>query len=263
MTTNTISFTKKGGVRLRKTAFVTGGSGGIGRSICRMLIESDYDVYFTYLSNKKSAVEVEKLGTNGQIVKGIQCDISQFENVVDCFSIIKNNTSKLDVLVNNAGASYDELLINMSNSIWDNSIALNLNGAFYCLNNALPMLLENGGGNIINISSIMGSIGWTGLAHYSAAKAGLEALTRTASVELGRFNIRVNSISPGMLKTEMSKEAIDKKENQIKKLTPLKKYGEVEDVAKLVMFLISDDAKFITGENYFVRGGLGAALSVK
>ena len=98
--------------------------------------ESDYDVYFTYLSNKESAVEVEKLGTNGQIVKGIQCDISQFENVVDCFSIIKNNTSKLDVLVNNAGASYDELLINMSNSIWDNSIALNLNGAFYCLNNA-------------------------------------------------------------------------------------------------------------------------------
>ena len=99
------------------------------------------------------------------------------------------------MLVNNAGASYDELLINMSSSLWDKSIALNLSGAFYCLNNALPMLLENGNGNIINISSIMGSIGWAGLAHYSAAKAGLEALTRTASVELGRFNIRVNAIS--------------------------------------------------------------------
>ena len=133
----------------------------------------------------------------------------------------------------------------------------------FAINNALPMLLENGSGNIINISSIMGSIGWAGLAHYSAAKAGLEALTRVASVELGRFSIRVNAISPGMLKTEMSKEAIDKKGNQVRKLTPLKTYGDVNDVSKLVMFLISDDAKFITGENYFVRGGLGAALSVK
>lgn len=248
---------------MRKTAVVTGGSGGIGRSICEMLIDADYDVYFTYLSNKNSAEEVEKLRAPHQIVKGIRCDVSEFESVVECFSIIKEHTSKLDVLINNAGASYDELLINMTNTLWDSSINLNLNGAFYCINNALPMLLENGSGNIINISSIMGSIGWAGLAHYSAAKAGLEALTRVASVELGRFSIRVNAISPGMLKTEMSKEAIDKKGNQIRKLTPLKTYGDVNDVSKLVMFLISDDAKFITGENYFVRGGLGAALSVK
>ena len=248
---------------MRKSAIVTGGSGGIGRSICTMLVDLNYDVYFTYLSNKKSAEKIEKLAKPNQIVKGIQCDISKFESVEECFAEIKKYTSKLDVLVNNAGASYDELLINMSSSLWDKSIALNLSGAFYCLNNALPMLLENGNGNIINISSIMGSIGWAGLAHYSAAKAGLEALTRTASVELGRFNIRVNAISPGMLETEMSKEAIDKKGKQIKKLTPLKKYGDVEDVAKLVIFLISDDDKFITGENYFVRGGLGAALSVK
>lgn len=248
---------------MRKTAVVTGGSGGIGRSICEMLIDADYDVYFTYLSNKNSAEEVEKLRAPHQIVKGIRCDVSEFESVVECFSIIKEHTSKLDVLINNAGASYDELLINMTNTLWDSSINLNLNGAFYCINNALPMLLENGSGNIINISSIMGSIGWAGLAHYSAAKAGLEALTRVASVELGRFSIRVNAISPGMLKTEMSKEAIDKKGNQVRKLTPLKTYGDVNDVSKLVMFLISDDAKFITGENYFVRGGLGAALSVK
>ena len=118
---------------MRKTAVVTGGSGGIGRSICEMLIDADYDVYFTYLSNKNSAEEVEKLRAPHQIVKGIRCDVSEFESVVECFSIIKEHTSKLDVLINNAGASYDELLINMTNTLWDSSINLNLNGAFYCI----------------------------------------------------------------------------------------------------------------------------------
>jgi 3-oxoacyl-[acyl-carrier protein] reductase len=245
-----------------KNVIITGGTGGIGRILCKRFLESGYNVSFIYHNNSKMAYELEKLSSDKLTIRGFQCDVSIIEQVENVFAKIIGIYGNVDVLVNNAGASMDSLLMNMTSSMWDKSIFLNLNSVFYCTRQIVPLMMEQQSGSIINISSIMGSIGWAGLSHYSAAKAGVEAFTRSASVELGRFNIRVNSIAPGMLDTEMSRDARNKMGEKVKKLTPLRTYGTPDDVSELILFLASDKAKFITGENYFIRGGLGSGLSI-
>lgn len=246
-----------------KTVVVTGGSGGIGKEICTMFCREGAKVFFTYLKNKEGAeLFAKELRDNGYEIQALQCDVSKSESVSKTFAEIFAGTEGVDILVNNAGISGDSLLINMTPQLWETVIGTNLNGAFYCMKEVIPYMLEKRWGCIINISSIMGSVGWPGLSHYAASKAGMDALSRAASTELGRFNITVNSIAPGLLMTEMSEDARGRLGEKVKKLTPLRKYGTPVEVAKLVNFLASEDARFITGEVYMIRGGLGSGLSI-
>lgn len=246
-----------------KTVVVTGGSGGIGKEICTMFCQEGAKVFFTYLRNKEGAESfVTQLKNEGYEIEAIQCDVSKHPEVSKAFAEILSKTDVVDILINNAGVSCDSLLINMTPEIWQKVIGTNLNGAFYCTKEVIPGMMENRWGAIINISSVMGSVGWPGLSHYAASKAGIDALTRGCSTELGRFNITVNSIAPGLLLTDMSEDARGRIGDKVRKLTPLRRYGSPHDVAKLVNFLASEDARFITGEVYMIRGGLGSGLSI-
>lgn len=246
-----------------KTVVVTGGSGGIGKEICTMFCQEGAKVFFTYLRNKQGAESFAKqLTERGYGIKAIQCDVSNHLEVSRAFADILSKTDGVDILINNAGISCDSLLVNMTPEIWENVIGTNLNGAFYCIREVIPYMMENRWGAIINISSVMGSVGWPGLSHYAASKAGIDALTRGCATELGRFNITVNSIAPGLLLTDMSEDARGRVGDKVRKLTPLRRYGSPQDVAKLVNFLASEDARFITGEVYMIRGGLGSGLTI-
>lgn len=251
-----------GEVLSKKNVIITGGTGDIGKNLCSSFVENGYNVYFIYHSDEITANSICNKYKDKAKVKSYRCDVSDYHDVESVFGRIISETNRVHVLVNNAGISLDSLIMDMSYETWNKVIEVDLNSVFYCSKQVIPLMLEQQFGSIVNISSIMGSIGWAGLSHYSAAKSGIEAFTRVAAVELGRSNIRVNSVSPGMIKSKMSKNAVDKFGRTVKKITPLKMYGDVSDVSNAVIFLASDKSAYITGENIYVRGGLGSGLSI-
>jgi 3-oxoacyl-[acyl-carrier protein] reductase len=239
-----------------KYALVTGGSGDIGKAICRRLAASGFHVIIHYRSNAASAQatlkEIKSSGGWGEICG---FDVSDKEQIRSFYTTWKENNSEtyIEVLVNNAGTNADNLMVFMEDKQWESVIETNLNGFFYLTKVLLTDMIMNKKGRIINIVSLSGQKGLPGQTNYAAAKAGVIGATKSLAQEVGKKNITVNAVSPGYIRTEMTK---DLDEGQLKKLIPLNRFGTPEEVAEVVDFLASEKASYITGAVIPVNGGL-------
>ena len=240
-----------------KVSIITGGSRGIGRSICLSFAEQGSDVIFTYKSSKEKAESLKnELKSFGVRSEAIMSDASNFESSQKLIQNIQNKYSKIDVLVNNAGITKDGLLMRMSEEDFDKVIAVNMKSVFNMTKSVQRTMLKQRSGSIINLSSIVGVRGNAGQSNYAASKAGIIGFTKSIALELGSRNIRCNAIAPGFIKTEMT-DNLDPKivENWISAV-PLKRVGSGSDVSGCCVFLASDLSSYVSGQVLNVCGGL-------
>ena len=240
-----------------KIVFVTGASRGIGKAIALEMAKNGADVAICYSSDGEAAeavcTEIHALGRDAQAYR---CDVSDYQQCSDTVKAAIAHFGKLDVLVNNAGITKDNLLLMMKEEEFDRVIATNLKGAFNMMKHAGAHFLKRKKGTIINIASVSGMMGNVGQANYAAAKAGLIGLTKTAARELAARGITCNAIAPGFITTDMTQQLTDKQRVAIIGTIPLKRMGQPEDIAHLAVFLASPLAAYITGEVIKVDGGI-------
>jgi 3-oxoacyl-[acyl-carrier protein] reductase len=246
-----------------RIVIVTGGSRGIGRAICIALAESGTSIYFNYFSpndpdaEAAAAAETEKLVADAQgFAASKSINIANENEVVNFFQEIIDKTGRIDVLVNNAGITKDGLLVRMKEQDWDAVLNINLKGAFTCTKIAAKIMMQQRSGRIINMASVVGVTGNAGQANYSASKAGLIGLTKTAAKELASRGVTVNAIAPGFIETDMTASLSEKARNAMLSQVPLGRPGYPEDIAAAVAFLASDSASYITGQVIHVSGGM-------
>lgn len=243
---------------IQRVCLVTGGSRGIGREICIELAKTDIKtaVVINFNSNEiaaqKVAEEVQNLGQRAAIYKA---DVSSQEQVVKMVNDIIEQFGRLDVLVNNAGIVKDSLLARMSENDWDSVINTNLKGVYNASKAAARYMMKQRLGKIINVSSIVGIYGNAGQANYAAAKAGIIGFTKSLAKELGPRNITVNAVAPGFIITDMTSGILND-DASVKDKIPLRRLGTPEDVAKVVSFLASNNADYVTGQIIAIDGGL-------
>ena len=236
-----------------KLALVTGGSRGIGKACALELARAGYDVVINYAGNEEAANKtVEEIKAIGVEAAAYKFDVSNAEQVNAGIAEIIEKFGRIDVLVNNAGITRDGLFMRMSEENWNAVINTNLSSAFYVSQPVVKVMMKQRSGAIVNMASVVGVSGNAGQANYSAAKAGLIGLTKTLAKELGSRGIRVNAVAPGFINTDMTK---DLDTSKFLDFIPLKRLGEVEDIAKTVKFL-GADADYITGQVIEVDGGL-------
>jgi 3-oxoacyl-[acyl-carrier protein] reductase len=240
-----------------KTALVTGASRGIGREIALELARQGVDVVVNYAGSEAKAREVvEEIKGLGREAIAIQCDVSNSESVTDMVKETVDHFGKIDILVNNAGITRDNLLMRMKENEWDDVMNINLKGVFLCTKAVTRQMMKQRYGRIINISSVVGVSGNPGQANYVAAKAGVIGLTKTSAKELASRGITVNAIAPGFITTEMTDQLTEDIQNEMLKMIPLAQFGEPKDIANTVVFLASDDSRYITGQTIHVNGGM-------
>jgi 3-oxoacyl-[acyl-carrier protein] reductase len=247
----------------KRIVVVTGGSRGIGRAICLSFAAPNTSIYFNYFSpsdpdaEAAAAAETEKLVADAQgFAASKSINIVNENEVANFFKEIIDKTGRIDVLVNNAGITKDGLLVRMKEQDWDAVLNVNLKGAFTCTKIVAKLMMQQRYGRIINISSVVGVTGNAGQANYSASKAGLIGLTKTAAKELASRGITVNAIAPGFIETDMTASMSDKARNAMLDQIPLKRAGYPEDIASVVAFLASKGASYITGQVIHVSGGM-------
>jgi len=237
-------------------ALVTGGSRGIGRSVCIEIARLGYPVIVNYYSNQEAALQtkelIEKEGGNAELLK---FDVSKVEEVDEALMAWqeKHPDDYIAVLANNAGVRDDTMMMWMQNSQWENIIGIHLNGFFYVTRRLLKDMLTKRFGRIINVVSLSGIKGLPGQTNYSAAKAGVIGATKALAQEVGKRGVTVNAVAPGFIATEMTK---DLDEKSLKEMIPLNRFGSADEVAHLVAFLASEKAAYITGEVISINGGL-------
>lgn len=241
-----------------KIALVTGGSRGIGRAIALALAENGATVIVNYCGSEEAAKEtVNEITGKGGTAFLLKGDVSDSEQVEKMFHYIAEEFKRLDILINNAGITRDNLILKMSDKEFDQVIDVNLRGVFYCLKQASRMMLKQRYGKIVNISSISGIHGNPGQVNYSAAKAGVIGMTKTLAKELASRSINVNAIAPGYINTDMTANLKDEFKAKALEAVPLKRFGEGSDIAEAAVFLASDKASYITGQVLSVDGGMG------
>ena len=237
-----------------KVAIVTGASRGIGRQIAMTLAQEGAYVIVNYNGSKEAAeAVVETITAAGGQAEIWQCSVADFVAVEEMIKSIHKKFGHIDVLVNNAGITKDNLLMKMKEEEFDAVIDTNLKGAFYMTKGVYPLFLKQKGGKIINISSVSGLTGNPGQANYSASKAGVIGLTKSVAKELASRGVCCNAIAPGFIATEMT-QALEN--DTLKDAIPMKRFGEAEEVAKLALFLASEHSDYITGEVIRIDGGL-------
>lgn len=240
-----------------KVALVTGGGRGIGRAISLALAQEGAKVCINYFHNKDTAEDVVKqIKENRGEAISHKADISKLEEVNRMVGAINKQFGRIDILINNAGLNIDKYLMIMNEEEWDRVIDVNLKGTFNCSKAVSRVMIGQRSGNIINISSVSAISGTAGQTNYSAAKGGMISFTKSLARELAPFGIRVNALAPGLIDTEMVKKMPKKILDQVLELTPLKRVGKPEEVAKAVIFLVSEEAGYITGQVIRVDGGL-------
>ena len=239
-----------------KTAFVTGGSRGIGKSIALDLGKKFHVVVGYSVSNEKAKEVSDEILNNGGSSSTVQIDISESDSVNKAFSSIEKDHTSVDVLINNAGITKDNIMPRMKEDEWLEVIQTNLTGSFYTSQRAIKLMMKNKWGRIIFISSVVGISGNQGQANYAASKAGLIGLSKSISKEMGSRNITSNVVAPGYIETDMTSFLDDQnKENIIEQLS-IKRIGKPEDISNIVSFLCSDESEYITGQVIPVDGGL-------
>ena len=239
-----------------KSAIVTGGSVGIGASIAVKLAEAGANVALNYRKHREEAEAildtVEQLGHKGLLV---QADISNFEEAANMVKAVQDAFGQIDILVNNAGINWDGVIWKMTEEQWDSVLDINLKGYFNYIRAVAPLFRDQQSGKIINVTSINGLRGKFGQSNYSASKAGIIGLTKTVARELGKYSVNVNAVAPGLIETDMMKNADESVRAAAMEDIVLKRIGLPEDVANVVAFLCTDLARHITGEVIKVDGG--------
>ncbi|HCZ1039840.1 TPA: 3-oxoacyl-[acyl-carrier-protein] reductase [Staphylococcus aureus] len=242
---------------MTKSALVTGASRGIGRSIALQLAEEGYNVAVNYAGSKEKAeAVVEEIKAKGVDSFAIQANVADADEVKAMIKEVVSQFGSLDVLVNNAGITRDNLLMRMKEQEWDDVIDTNLKGVFNCIQKATPQMLRQRSGSIINLSSVVGAVGNPGQANYVATKAGVIGLTKSAARELASRGITVNAVAPGFIVSDMTDALSDELKEQMLTQIPLARFGQDTDIANTVAFLASDKAKYITGQTIHVNGGM-------
>ncbi|WP_000167271.1 3-oxoacyl-[acyl-carrier-protein] reductase [Staphylococcus aureus] len=242
---------------MTKSALVTGASRGIGRSIALQLAEEGYNVAVNYAGSKEKAeAVVEEIKAKGVDSFAIQANVADADEVKAMIKEVVSQFGSLDVLVNNAGITRDNLLMRMKEQEWDDVIDTNLKGVFNCIQKATPQMLRQRSGAIINLSSVVGAVGNPGQANYVATKAGVIGLTKSAARELASRGITVNAVAPGFIVSDMTNALSDELKEQMLTQIPLARFGQDTDIANTVAFLASDKAKYITGQTIHVNGGM-------
>tara|TARA_Y100000588_G_scaffold118104_1_gene129253 strand:- start:493 stop:1260 length:768 start_codon:yes stop_codon:yes gene_type:complete len=240
-----------------KCAIITGSSRGIGKEIAINLAKNGCNIYLISRSiNDLKVVKNEILSNYNVKVNAISLDISDFEDVNKTFESIISKEGSIDILINNAGITKDNLIMRMSSEDWKKVIDINLNGYFNCSKSIIKQMIKQKNGKIINISSIIGQKGNSGQSNYAASKAGIIGLTKSLAKEVGSRNINVNAIAPGYIETDMTDSLNDQSKQDFLNSIPLKRFGKTEEVANLVCFLCSNLSNYITGQVINIDGGL-------
>jgi 3-oxoacyl-[acyl-carrier protein] reductase len=240
-----------------KNVLITGGSRGIGKGIVEVFAEHGSQVGFTYHSSQQTADElVEKLTNSGTKAKAYQSDASDFEQAQQLIKDFVEDFGSIDVLINNAGITKDNLLMRMSETDFNSVIQTNLNSVFNLTKASLRPFLKQRSGSIINISSVVGLKGNPGQANYAASKSGIIGFTKSVALELGSRNVRSNVVAPGFIETEMTEKLDEKTVQAWRDAIPLKRGGTPEDVANTCLYLASDLSNYVTGQVLQVDGGM-------
>lgn len=242
---------------LPKVALVTGGSRGIGRACAERLAKDGFEVYLTYVSRPEEAQKaVAAIQEAGGEAKAFCLDTGNRQSVSAFFTDEIKDKVSLEVLVNNAGITKDGLIIRMKDDDWDKVLQVNLTGAFACLREAAKLMAKQRSGRIINISSVVGQMGNAGQANYTAAKAGLIGLTKSAARELAGRGVTVNAVTPGFIQTDMTASLPEAVVAKMLENIPLGRLGGPEDIASAVSFLAGPGAGYVTGQVLAVNGGM-------
>lgn len=237
-----------------KKIIITGASRGIGAEIAKQCAKEGAKVAIIYLSNHDKALDIfNVLEGSGHLV--IQADIGDEVSVKKMIDLVLKEWNGIDGLVNNAGVVRNNILLRMTVEDFDDVIRTNLRGTFLCTKAVSKEMLKIKSGSIVHMASVAGQIGLKGKANYSASKAGIEAFSRSVASELGSRNIRSNCVSPGLIKTDMSDALIQKAKDEMLENIPLGRIGTVEDIAKAVCYLLSEESSFITGTTLNINGG--------
>lgn len=240
-----------------KIALITGASRGIGRGIAQAFVDQGAAVAFTYLSSDEKARQLEKeLSSNGGKAKGFKSDASKFDEAQSLVEKVVEEFGTIDILINNAGITRDNLLMRLSEEHWDEVMEVNLKSSFNLTKAVMRTMLKARSGSIINMSSVVGVKGNAGQANYAASKAGMIGFTKSIAAELGSRNIRCNAIAPGFIETEMTGALDEATVQEWRNAIPLKRGGTPDDVANLAIFLGSDMSTYITGQVINVDGGM-------
>lgn len=241
---------------MMKTAIITGASKGIGAEIARRLNELGYNLVLNYRNSTASMDELIKSFANKDTINlTVKCDISNFEDAKNLIETAFENFKTVDVLINNAGVTKDNLLAMMTEEEFDSVIDTNLKGTFNCCKHIAKKMMKQKYGRIINISSVVGLMGNAGQVNYAASKAGIIGMTKSMARELARKNILVNAIAPGFIQTEMTDKIPEEIKVEMMKNIPLQRLGSTSDIADAVEFLISEKSSYITGQVLSVNGG--------
>ncbi len=233
-----------------KTALVTGASRGIGNAIALTLKKEGFRVLGTATSSAGSR-KLDDIGIEGHVL-----DLNSLDSKKQFWDEIENKEANISVLVNNAGITRDNIVLRMSDDEWEEIMNVNLDSIFYLSKRVLKMMLKNKWGRIINITSASASIGNRGQSNYSAAKAGVEAFTKSLAREVGKRNITINAIAPGFISTDMTEQNNGINIEELIKEIPLGRFGDPEEIAHLVSFICSEEASYITGQVIHINGGL-------
>jgi 3-oxoacyl-[acyl-carrier protein] reductase len=245
-------------MRLRdQVALVTGGSRGIGRAIARSFAAEGAKVAIVYRGSKEAAEAlVQEIVQGGGSASAMQTDVADFAAAQKCVEDVIGQWGGLDILVNNAGITKDGLFLQMEKSAWDAVIETNLGGVFNFCRAAIEPMFRKRRGRIINVSSVAADRHNRGQANYSASKGAINSFTRALAVEVASRNINVNAIAPGFIETDMSEAVRNMAGDVLKKLIPMRRFGKPEDIAKMAVFLASEESSYITGQVLTVDGGL-------
>ena len=233
---------------------ITGATGGIGRSIVKSFDGYNNNLFIIGTNENKLNSFSKELKSS---TKYLACDFNDYRNIKNIITMINEEfDNKIDVLINNAGITRDNLTLRMKEEEWNDVININLNTTFFLTKEILKFMVKNRYGRIINISSVVGSSGNLGQANYAASKAGLEGMTKSIALEVASRGITANCIAPGFINTAMTSEILEKNEDKIISNIPIKRIGMPDDISSLTKFLASDKANYITGQTFHVNGGM-------
>jgi 3-oxoacyl-(acyl-carrier-protein) reductase len=239
-----------------KVAIVTGSSRGIGRAVANELALHGASVVVNYFKSRKAAEDVAReLNANGARAVAIGAGVAEPDEVKHLIEGTMEEFGKIDILVNNAGVNRDRTIRRLSHEDWREVLSTDLDSIYYCTSAVVPHMIDNGGGRIVNISSIIGQMGNVGQANYAAAKAGTIGFTKAVAQELVRYNITVNVVCPGFIETDMVKALSDDVKQKLLERIPMQRFGQPEEVATLVRYLVSE-GDYITGQQFNVNGGM-------
>lgn len=240
-----------------KTALVTGAGRGIGAAIAKKLADKGATVIINYSGNDKAAQDtLDDIAADGNKAEIYKCNVADYEEVEQMIQYVVQKYKKIDILINNAGITRDGLIMRMSEKDFDDVIDVNLKGTFNCIRHVARQMIKQRCGRIVNMSSVVGIAGNAGQVNYAASKAGVIGITKSAAKELAARGITVNAIAPGYIDTDMTRVLSDDIKDGIVSQIPLKRMGQVSDIADAAVFLVSDGASYITGQVLSVDGGM-------